>query len=173
MIHPHSMARIALFAAVALLATACTDRKESPTAPAPIEQAPPAVGSVAFLTISDSAPAVGSTVRVSAHATGADVMFGSFAARLTFAEPGLTFVGETGNAAGMRAINPKPGDVAVAGVNLEGFEEGELFSVELRVVDRKALATLALSVSELTRIDYTNERPALKVQKAVRFARAR
>lgn len=173
MMRSNSLVRVVALAAAVLTASACADRKESPTAPAPVQAPAPEMGTVAYLTISESAPAAGRTVTVSAYAAGNDVTFGSFAARLSFAEPGLTYVGEAGDAAGMRAVNPKAGDVAIAGVNLEGFADGQLFSVELRVADPKALATLALSVSELTRIDYTNERPALKVQKAVRLARAR
>lgn len=174
MIRSNALVRSSLaIAAVTLLLSACDDDpKRTVTAPVEVETPAPAVGSIAYLTISDEAPKAGSTVTVTAHATGTDRVFGSFAAHLTHA-PGLTYVGEAASASGMRAVNAKAGDIAVAGVNLEGFADGALFSVELRVVDPAALATLALSVSELTGVDYRNERASLSVQKAVRLARAR
>ena len=173
MIRPRSFAGFSVLAAVVLLNSACHDDKKAvPTAPT--ESAPEAsVGNVAYLTISDSAPVAGSTVTVSGYATGKDVIFGSFAAQLTFAPEGFTYVGEAAGAVGMRAINARAGDVGIAGVNLEGFAEGKLFSVELRVENPAALSSLELSVKELTGIDYRNQRADLSVQRAIRFARSR
>ena len=168
------MLRILPVVAITLMSSACRDdRKETPVGPAEVVTPQPVSSSVAYLTISDSAPTAGSTVIVTAFANGSGITYGSFAARLKFAATGLTYVGEAGSAAGMRAINPQSGDVAVAGVNLDGFAEGQLFAVELRVVDPAAVASLELTMSELTSVSYRNERASLSVQKAVRFARTR
>jgi hypothetical protein len=171
MIRSNSMIRVLALSALALLSSACRDdRREAPVGPVEVAKPEAHVGTIAYLTISDSSPKAGSSVRITGYATGTDVTFGSFAARLTFAPAGLTYVGETGDAAGMRAINAKSGEVAIAGVNLEGFTDGQLFSVEMRVDDPRALSTLALSMSELTGLDYKNERASLSIQKSVRLA---
>ena len=169
-----SLVRVLSLASVALLTLACRDdRERAPTAPPDVVVPDAAVGTIAYLTISDSAPKAGATVTVTAYASGKEVTFGSYAARLTFSPSALTYVGETGDIAGMRAVNAKAGDVAIAGVNLQGFADGELFAVTMRVEDPSALGTLALSMSELTSVDYRNERATLSIQKAVRLARAR
>ena len=172
MIRIHSLARVLPLVALTVLSTACRDdRKETPVGP--VDPKPEtSVGTVAYLTISDSAPAAGSTVTVTAFANGTNVSFGSFAAHLTFDAEGLAYLSESSSGAGMRAVNPQLGDVAVAGVNLEGFAEGELFAVQLKVVNPKAVASLALSMSELTTVSYRNEKATLSVQKPVRFKRA-
>jgi hypothetical protein len=169
----HKSIRVAALASIVFLGSACNDdRKPAPTAPS--DAAPEAsVGNVAYLTISDSAPAAGSSVIVTGYAAGKDVTFGSFAAQLTFAPAAFTYVGEAPAAAGMRAVNAKAGDIAIAGVNLDGFEDGRLFAVELRVERPAAIGTLELSMKELTGVDYKNQRAALSVQRAVRFARSR
>ena len=161
----HKSIRFAALASIVFLGSACNDdRKPVPTAPEVIAAPDTASARVAYLTISDSAPAPGSTVIVTAHATGTELLVGSFAAQLTFG-PGLAYVGETDAIGGMRAINAKAGDVAIAGVNLEGFERGALFAVEIRVDNPAAIPSLALTMKELTTVDYRNERPSLSVQK--------
>ena len=172
MIRYNSFARVFAVGAIAMLASACDDTKPVPTAPSEIVAPDSASGSVAYLAISDSAPAAGSTIIVTGHASGTEALVGSFAAQLTFV-PGLTYIGETGTIGGMRAVNAKGGDVTIAGVNLQGFENGELFAVELRVDNPAALQSLALTVKELTSVNYRNERASLSVHKAVRLARAR
>ena len=172
MIGSRSIVRVVALALVVLAGSACKDdRKPSPTAP-PEETPEASVGNLAYLTISDSAPAAGATVTVTGYATGKDVTFGSFAAQITFAPGALTYLGEAPAAAGMRAVNAKPGDIGIAGVNLEGFEEGRLFAVRFRVEQPAAIGTLELSMKELTGVDYRNQRPALSVQRAVRFVPA-
>ena len=169
-----TFARLLPVALLALTVTACKDDpKRSITEPVKTEKPEPVLGTIAYLTISDSSPAKGSTLTVTARATSSDVAaFGSFAGHLTFDSLGLAYVADVSKAAGMRAVNPKAGDLAIAGVHLTGFEEGELFAVTLKVLDPKAVGTLALSMSELTGTNYVNQRAKLSVQRAVRLGRA-
>lgn len=159
---------------LALLITACKDDREPTiTEPTPVEQPEPELGTIAYLTVSDSAPAKGSTITVTARARSSDVAaFGAFAGHLTFDSLGLSYVSDASVAGGMRAINPKAGDLAIAGVNLTGFEDGELFAVTLKVIDPSAVGSLSLSMSELTGTDYVNQRAKLSVQRSVRPGRA-
>jgi hypothetical protein len=168
------MPRPIVVASLALLMMACKDDpKRTITEPVAPEQPSPELGTIAYLTISDSAPAKGSTITVTARVSSSDVAaFGSFAGHVTFDSLGLVFVGDVSESAGMRAVNPKAGDLAIAGVNLTGFEGGELFAVTLRVVDPVAIGSLALSMSELTGTNYVNQRAKLSVQRAVRLGRA-
>jgi len=170
-----TICRLLSAATLALVMTACKDDpKRTITEPTRVEAPAPELGTIAYLTISDSAPEKGSTVTVTARVTSSDVAaFGSFAGRLTFDSLGLAYVADASRSAGLRAVNPKSGDLAIAGVNLTGFEDGELFAVTLKVLDPSAVGSLALSMSELTGINYVNQRAKLSVQRAVRLARAR
>jgi hypothetical protein len=168
------LSRLFPVVALALLVTACKDDpKRTITEPTEVEQPAPELGTIAYLTISDSTPAKGSTITVTARATSSDVAaFGSFAGHVTFDSLGLAYVGDVSASAGMRAVNPKAGDLAIAGVNLTGFEDGELFAITLRVVNPVSIGSLALSMSELTSTNYVNQRAKLSVQRAVRLGRA-
>lgn len=160
--------------ALAVSITACRDDpKRTITEPIKAETPAPVLGTIAYLTISDSSPAEGSIVTVTARATSSDVAaFGSFAGHLTFDALGLAYVADASRSAGMRAVNPKAGDLAIAGVNLTGFEDGELFAVTLKVLKPGAVGSLALSMSELTGTNYVNQRAKLSVERAVRLGRA-
>lgn len=169
-----TISRLLPAAALALVMTACKDDpRRTITEPTEVAKPAPEMGTTAWLTISDSAPAKGSVVTVTARATSSDVAaFGSFAGHLTFDSLGLAYVADASASAGLRAVNPKPGDLAIAGVNLTGFEEGELFAVTLKVLNPSAVGSLALSMSELTGTNYVNQRAKLSVQRAVRLGRA-
>lgn len=169
-----TIARLLPAALVALTLTACKDDpKRSITEPLKAEKPEPVLGTIAYLTISDSTPVKGSMVTVTARATSTDVAaFGSFAGHVTFDSLGLSYVADVSPSAGMRAVNPKAGDLAIAGVNLTGFVDGELFAVTLKVLDPSAVRTLVLSMSELTGTNYVNQRAKLSVQRAVRLGRA-
>jgi hypothetical protein len=169
-----TLARALSASLVVIAITACKDDpKHSITAPDKPKEPAPVVGSVAWLTVSDSTPAEGSIVTVTGRATSSDVAaFGSFAGHVTFDALGLEYVSDVTTSAGMRALNPKPGDLAIAGVNLTGFEEGELFAITLKVVKPSAVRTLALSMSELTGTNYVNQRASLSIEPSLRLGRA-
>ena len=169
-----TLVRMLSVSALAVALTACKDDpKRSITAPEEPEQPAPLVGTVAWLTVSDSTPAQGSTITVTARAKSSDVAaFGSFAGHVTFDELGLQYVADVSASAGMRAMNPKAGDLAIAGVNLTGFEDGELFAITLKVLKPSAVRTLALSMSELTGTNYINQRAKLSVERTPRLGRA-
>ena len=162
-----------LAASTALVAvTACDEHpKRSITEPAPTEAPAPVAGTVAWLTVSDSTPARGQTITVTAHVSSTHVeAFGSFAGHVTYDSLGLEYVADASTSAGMRAVNPKPGDLAIAAVNLTGFDNGELFSVTLRVLKPAAIRSLSLSMSELTGTNYVNQRAHLSIERSLRFS---
>ena len=169
-----TLTRALCASAVVIALTSCKDDpKHSITAPEKPEVPAPVVGTVAWLTVSDSTPAEGSTITVTGRATSSDVAaFGSFAGHLTFDPLGLQYVSDVTASAGMRAVNPQMGDVAIAGINLTGFEEGELFAITLKVIKPSGVRTLALTMSELTGTNYVNQRASLSVERAVRLGRA-
>jgi len=59
----------------------------------------------------------------------------------------------------MRAFNPQPGHIRVAGATAEGFRDGRLFAVTFKVKDARALATLELALDELNGTDFANRLP--------------
>ena len=118
--------------------------------------------SVVYLKVSDEAPGVGSTITVTANvvrARGAQAV-GSFAGHLRYDASGLTFVGESRLPTGMRAFNPQPGHIRVAGAAAEGFRDGRLFAVTFKVNDLRALATIELTLDELNGTGFGNRLPA-------------
>ncbi|HUQ81661.1 MAG TPA: hypothetical protein VM076_11005 [Gemmatimonadaceae bacterium] len=149
----------ALLIAGLVAAAACNDRR--PVEPAARPQA------VAYITLSDSAPSAGDTVRVSVRLRAAiDVgSVGSFAATLRYDGAALTMVDEAplGDAA-LRAINgTEAGVVRAAGAAAEGFGEAPLFAVRLRVVRPQALRSMRLDFSELNAVGRSDLKRAVRV----------
>jgi hypothetical protein len=56
----------------------------------------------------------------------------------------------------MRALNPQPGHIRVAGAAAEGFQDGRLFAVTFKVKDPRGLATIELALDELNGTDFGN-----------------
>ena len=166
-----TLVRLLGISALGVAVSACDERpKRSITEPVPTEAPAPAAGTVAWLAVSDSTPARGQTITVTARFASTDIAtFGSFAGHVTYDSLGLEYVADATAASGMRAVNPKRGDLAIAAVNLTGFENGELFSVTLKVLKPAAVRSLSLSMSELTGTDYVNQRAHLSVEQRPRF----
>lgn len=145
-------------------AVACDDSRDAGSLTAPPA---PISGTVAYLTVSDPSAVAGSTVTVTATARQAAGLaeVGAFSASLAYDASGLTFVNEhalTGG--GMRAVNARGGKVFAAGASSEGFAQGQLFAVTFKVVNPAALASLALTVSELNGTDFGNRLQTLDVR---------
>ena len=147
----------------AVATAACNDRR--PIEPAARPQA------VAYITLSDSAPSAGDTVRVSVRLrAGIDVgSVGSFAATLRYDQSALTMVDESpvGDAA-LRAVNAtEPGVVRAAGAAAEGFGEAPLFAVRVRVVRPQALRSMRLDFSELNAVGRSDLKRNVRVADVV------
>ena len=144
-------------------AVACDDSRDAGSLTAPPV---PKAGTVAYLTVSDPNAAAGSTVTVTATAQQAAglAQVGAFNASITYDAAGLTFVSEQALGAGMRAVNARGGKVFAAGASSEGFAQGQLFAVTFKVVNPAALASLALTVSELNGTDFGNRLQTLDVR---------
>ena len=145
---------------VAALTLACQDERRRPvTAPATAQRS----DTVFFVTVSDSQPAAGATVTVTAHVAQRSGFkpVASFKAHLTYDATGLTFLRESKLPNGMRALNPQRGDIIAAGAAAEGFQDGRLFAATFSIQNPAALASLALEVEELNGTDFANQLPAL------------
>ena len=128
--------------------------------------------SVVYLKVSDEAPGVGSTITVTANVVRARVAqaVGSFAGHLRYDASGLTFVGESRLPTGMRAFNPQPGHIRVAGAAAEGFRDGRLFAVTFKVNEPRALATIELALDELNGTDFGDRLPANPNERTVHLS---
>lgn len=144
-------------------AVACDDSRDAGSLVAPPV---PTTGTVAYLTVSDPNAVAGSTVTVTATAQQAAGLsqVGAFSASLAYDAAGLTFVSEQALTGGMRAVNARGGKIFAAGASSEGFAQGQLFAVTFTVVNPAALASLALTVSELNGTDFGNRLQALDVR---------
>ena len=139
------------------------------------ETAAPQAGSVLYLTTSDQAPPPGSTITVTANvASIPDIKaIGSFTADLRYDTAGITFIAESRLPSGMRVLNPQPGHIRAAGAAAEGFADGRLFAVTFRVTDPGALASMELTLDEMTGTDFGNRLPANPLHRSARLGSTR
>ncbi len=86
---------------------------------------------------------------------------------------GLALVAESSLPSGMRALNPQPGHIRVAGAAVEGFADGRLFAVTFRVTDPRALASMELTLDEMSGTDFGNRLPANPLHRSVRLGSTR
>jgi hypothetical protein len=136
--------RILLIGGALLVAAACRDARQAPNV---VPTVPTDTG-VAQLVISDTAAAVGDTVRVTAMLAGV----ASFTARVRFDSTALRYVGEHAlNDGAMRAANGLPGELRVAGAALEGFGSGALFAARFEVRRAGGLESLRLTFDQMGR----------------------
>jgi hypothetical protein len=158
-------ARPVAFAAIiaSVVATACNDRR--PVEPAARPQA------VAFITLSDSAPRAGDTVRVAVRLRAEIEIgsIGSFAATLRYDRSALAMVDEgTMQDAALRAINgTEAGVIRAAGAAAEGFADAPLFVVRLRVTRPQALRSMQLEFSELNAVGRSDLKRSVRVSDVV------
>jgi hypothetical protein len=147
--------RILSLSFVAVVALACADDSSaSLVSPAPLV---PTSGTVAYVMVDNPSATAGSQVTVTAVARQAAGLanIGAFSASLSYDVAGLVYVGESA-LPGVRAINPKAGEVLAAAASNDGFAEGKLFAVTFKVVDPAALASLKLTFKELAGTDFGN-----------------
>lgn len=139
------------------------DRRERFAAPDSMPSAPaPVAQRVAYISVSDLSPDIGSTIVVAGNVRiGDSLSFSSFRVRLGYDARGLTFLDEVVLPGMMRVVNPQDREVVVAGASSEGSADGKLFALRFRVEDPAALGSLVLMVDELNDRDYTSQVAAL------------
>lgn len=137
--------------ALALAMGACRETRVAPQARPVADTA-----SEVLLAVSDTAPAIGDTIRVTAMLAAkrdSAVRVVSFTARLRHDTTALEYVREASAADGaMRAVNPGAGLVRIAGVRVKGFDPN-LFTLAFVVRQRGALPSLWLSFDRLSTAD--------------------
>ena len=94
---------------------------------------------------------------------------GSFAGHVRYDPGGLVFVAGSRLPSGMRAFNPQPGHIRVAGAAAEGFQDGRLFALTFKVNDPRALRTIELALDEINGTDFGNHLPADRLKRTVRL----
>ncbi len=164
-----SMIRILPLVLGAALLLGCEDEAaRSATAPPP-----PAGNGPVVLVVSDSTPAAGAVITVSALVRpGSGIAAASYLARLGYDRAGLSFVQDLTHADGLRAINPQPGLIRAAGASTRGFADGVLFSLEFRVTDPARLGSLELRLDELNGRDFRTALPRVATDRVARFTPA-
>lgn len=155
--------RIHLTALVLTIALAGCEDQESTVAPTVPPTAPATLQRVAYLSVSDLAPAVGSTIVVAGNAgTGDSVAIASFKVRLAYNAKALHYLGDIELSGMMRVVNPQAAEIIVAGASGSGLADGRLFAMRFRVDDEAGLGSLALAVDELNDTNFNNRLPSLK-----------
>ncbi len=141
----------------------------APTAPS---AAPVTLQRVAYLSVSDLAPTVGSTVVVAANAGSGDTLaIASFKVRLAYDARALHYLGDIELPGMMRVVNPQGVEIIVAGASGSGSADGRLFAMKFRVVDAIGLKSLALSVDELNDTNFNSKLPSLKYDSRLQLER--
>jgi hypothetical protein len=150
--------RLGIAAASALLIVACSEPYQSTASQNPV----PAVK--AALVLSDSAPPVGGALVVSVQALAKEGTVGSYTAKINYDAAALRFDGEVLiSDQALRASNPSPGLVRLAGAAAAGFTNGRLASYKFVVLRPNAARTLSLVVDEMHMITRQDAKSGLIV----------
>jgi hypothetical protein len=156
--HLLRLERLWIGAASALLVLACSEPYQSTASQNPV----PAVK--AALVLSDSAPAVGGALVVSVQALANEGTVGSYTAKINYDAAALRFDSEVPiSDQALRASNPTPGLVRLAGAAATGFPSGRLASYKFVVLRPNAARTLSLVVDEMHMITRQDAKSALIV----------
>ena len=136
---------------IALVAVGCSESYRSTIVQTPT----PSIEAV--LIVSDLTPPVGGSLVVSVRAIATGGTVGSYTARINYDSTALRFDGETQmNDQALRATNPTPGRLRLAGAAATGFIDGRLASYKFVVLRADAAKTLSLGLDVIhmvTRID--------------------
>jgi len=161
-------------AAVLLTGVALGACRETRSAPAlPSSALLPRDSSELRLVVADTAPAVGSAVRVAAMYFGGDTSMraASFTARIAYDMSALRYDGEVPLADGaMRAANATGAELRIAGASARGFESPELFVATFTVLRGGALESLRLRVDELHDVSARDLRASSRVSPHVQLS---
>jgi hypothetical protein len=143
--------RLGIGFASALFLIACSETNQSTVVQNPV----PVIR--AALVLSDSAPAAGGILVVSVRALADQGTVGSYTAKINYDATALRFESEIAIAdQALRASNPTPGLVRLAGAAAAGFTDGRLASYRFTVLRANSARTLSLVVDEMhmiTRLD--------------------
>jgi len=144
-------------------AVGCND--ERPAVEPPRPQLLP-VASNAWIVVSDSTPAVGDEVVISAYAASPEGgSIGSFTARFLYDSLQLQVV--SSDSIGdqvLRAVNPIVGEQRIAGAAATGIPGGLLFRVRARVLDPRGVQRLGLLVDEMHSVTFAELTSRLEVR---------
>jgi hypothetical protein len=145
-------------AACALAGVACSETYRSSV----VENAAPTVEAV--LVVSNATPSIGDVIVVSVQANSNQGIVGSYTARINFDPTALRYDGEVPiTDKGLRAVNPTPGLVRLAGAASAGFSDGRLASYRFVALTTNATKALSLAVDEMHMISRIDAKSALTV----------
>lgn len=113
---------------------------------------------IAYISVSDLRPTAGDVVVVAGTlGVGETISLGSFRVRLSYDTTRLTYVGEVALPGMLRVVNPRRGDVIVAGASSGSSSDGRLFALRFRVDDPAGLESLLLRIDELNDGHFANQ----------------
>ncbi|HET9425505.1 MAG TPA: hypothetical protein VFO55_09050 [Gemmatimonadaceae bacterium] len=152
-------ASLLLMLAVSVAVSGCERREpfaepDSTSAPPPLVQPE----RTAYLSVSDLAPDSGGTIVVAGTiGVGESMTLGSFRVRLSYDSASLVYLEEIPAPGMMRVVNPRSGEVIVAGASSGTSADGRLFALRFRVVDPRGLESLSLAIDELNDGNFTSQ----------------
>jgi hypothetical protein len=155
------MRRTGIFFLTVLALAAGCDRRDRLAAPdsAGAKPGPVAPERTAYLSVSELAPMLGANVVVAGTVTvGNDLSVGSFRVRVAYDTAMLRFVEEIAEPGMMRVVNPRPGEVIVAGASSGSSTDGRLFTLRFRVDDPAGVNSLVLYIDELNDASFLDQR---------------
>ena len=131
--------------------------------------APPAPALEARLELSDSLPAAGSIVTVTARLVGSNHdRAASYTYRLSYDSTSLVYLGDVAIAdGGTRLTNPAPGLLRSAGIRPGGFGDSPLAEYRFEVKSAAALRSMILTMDELHDADRSDATAKLTVRPPV------
>lgn len=151
--------------------TGCQDR-ERPIAPTAPGNAPATLQRIAYLSVSDLTPEVGSTIVVTGNiGAGDSLAIASFKVRVAYDAKALYYLGDVELPGMMRVVNAQDAEIVVAGASASGSADGRLFAMKFRVDDAAGLKSLGLSIDELNDTDFNSRLPSLKQDSRLQLER--
>jgi hypothetical protein len=113
------------------------------------------------LTVSRLKPDAGSVIGVAASITGDSLSVGSFLGHLTFDVTKLKYLADVDDDGMMRVVNPQAGDIAIAAASTSATS-GRLFTFRFLVEDPAGVASLRLTLEQLSDLGYANRLPTVR-----------
>jgi hypothetical protein len=144
-----------VFAAIAALVAACTDRVDAPVRVAPEPT------SIATLVVGGTARRSGDIITLSARlaSSATTTRAGAFLAHIEYDSTLIAFVGEGDAAGGIAAFHAAAGVLKVAGASLDGYAGGLLFNARFRVARPSSQAEVRLVIDELRDVNASDRLP--------------
>ena len=149
--------RVCGTAALMVLGVGCSESRQSTGLqnPAPVVEA--------VLVVSNLSAPAGAPISVFVKANATASSVGSYTARIKYDPQALRFDGEAVIDKELRAINPAPGLIRIAGVAPKGFADGLLAGYTFVVLQANGAKSLSLIVDEMHMVSHVDAKTDLVI----------